>query len=87
MPTNDASLKEQIHIRARYLWDKDGQPERRLSDYWPQAREMLKNEAAIAAPVDEATAAGLLLRKPLYGSPVANRNAIKEAARPAIESD
>jgi hypothetical protein len=69
MTTNDASLQDKLRIRARYLWEKDGRPERRLSEYWPKAEEMLNEEATIAAPVDEATAAGLLLRKPLFVRP------------------
>jgi hypothetical protein len=37
----------------------------RLAEYFPQAQAMLDEQASIAAPIDEATATGGLLTKPL----------------------
>ena len=66
MTTDKASFEEKLRLRAHYLWEADGSPEGRLLEYWPKAQAMLDDEAAITAPVDEATAAGPLLTKPLH---------------------
>jgi hypothetical protein len=63
MTADNAALEEKLRLRACYLWEADGRPEGRLSEYWPKAQAMLDDEAAIWAPVDEATAAGALLTK------------------------
>jgi hypothetical protein len=52
-----------LHIRAVYLWERDGRPEGGMAKYLLKAQAMLDEEASIAVPIDEATAArGLLTR-------------------------
>lgn len=66
MTADNASLEAKLRLRAYYLWEADARPEGRLSEYWPKAQAMLDDEAKIAAPVDEATAAGALLTNLLH---------------------
>jgi hypothetical protein len=66
MTADNASLEAKLRLRAYYLWEADGRPEGRLGEYWPKAQAMLDDEAKIAVPADEATAAGALLTKPLH---------------------
>ena len=66
MTADNASLEAKLRLRVYYLWEADCRPEGRLSEYWPKAQAMLDDEAKIAAPVDEATAAGALLTNPLH---------------------
>jgi hypothetical protein len=61
MTADNASLEVKLRLRACYLWEADGCPEGRLSEYRQKAQSMLDDEATIWAPVDEATAAGALL--------------------------
>ncbi|MFM0004831.1 MULTISPECIES: DUF2934 domain-containing protein [Paraburkholderia] len=63
MTADNASMEVKLRLRAYYLWEADGCPEGRLSEYWKKAQSMLDDEATIWAPVDEATAAGTLLTK------------------------
>jgi hypothetical protein len=63
MTAHNASLEIKLRLRAYYLWEADGCPEGRLSEYRQKAQAMLDDEANIWAPVDEATAAGTLLTK------------------------
>jgi hypothetical protein len=63
MTADNASLEVKLRLRAYYLWEADGSPEGRLSEYWQKAKSMLDDEATIWASVDEATAAGTLLTK------------------------
>jgi hypothetical protein len=69
MTMDNTDLEGALRIRAQYLWERDGCPAGRLSDYWPKAQAMLDDEAKIAAPIDEATAAGALLTKPVRHAP------------------
>ncbi|MDQ7977331.1 DUF2934 domain-containing protein [Paraburkholderia sp. SARCC-3016] len=63
--SSDAALR----IRAVYLWEQDGRQEGRLAEYFPKAQAMLDEEASIAAPIDEATAARGLLTQPFANKP------------------
>jgi len=65
MTADNPSLEMRLRLRAYYLWEVDGCPEGRLSEYWPKAQAMLDDESTIWAPVDEANAAGALLTKRL----------------------
>ncbi|GAB7522342.1 DUF2934 domain-containing protein [Paraburkholderia sp. 2C] len=62
---DEKSSEAALRIRAVYLWEQDGRQEGRLVEYFPRAQAMLDEEAAIAAPIDEATAARGLLTRPL----------------------
>ena len=62
---DEKSGEAALLIRAVFLWERDGRPVGRLAEYFPQAQAMLDEEASIAAPIDEATATGGLLTKPL----------------------
>lgn len=66
---DEKSSEAALRLRAVYLWERDGRQEGRLADYFPQAQAMLDEEAAIAAPIDEATAARGLLTQPLAHKP------------------
>jgi hypothetical protein len=62
---DEQSSEAALRIRAVYLWEQDGRQEGRLAEYFPKAQAMLDEEASIAAPIDEATAARGLLTRPL----------------------
>jgi hypothetical protein len=66
---DEKSSEAALRIRAVYLWEQDGRPEGRLAAYFPKAQAMLDEEASIAAPIDEATAARGLLTRPLTNQP------------------
>jgi hypothetical protein len=66
---DEKSSEAALRIRAVYLWEQDGRREGRLAEYFPQAQAMLDEEAAIAAPIDEATAARGLLTRPVANPP------------------
>jgi hypothetical protein len=63
------SSEAALRIRAVYLWERDGRPEGKLPEYFPRAQAMLDEEAALTAPIDEATAARGLLTQPLANKP------------------
>jgi hypothetical protein len=50
-----------IHLRAYYLWEADGRPEGHADEYWGKAQALLKEEARVTAPADQANAAGAFL--------------------------
>ncbi|QYD67147.1 DUF2934 domain-containing protein [Paraburkholderia edwinii] len=66
---DEKSSEAALRIRAVYLWEQDGRQEGRLAQYFPKAQAMLDEEASIAAPIDEATAARGLLTRPLANEP------------------
>lgn len=86
MTTDKASFEEKLRLRAHYLWEADGCPEGRLLEYWPQARAMLDEEEAITAPVDEATAAGPLLTRPLHAMRAQQETASTSSGHFALQS-
>ncbi len=67
---DEKSGEAALRIRAVYLWERDGRQEGRLAEYFPKAQAMLDEEASIAAPIDEATAARGLLTRPLTRKPI-----------------
>jgi hypothetical protein len=67
MSNDHSSIDVKVHIRALYLWERDGRPDGRLATYLPKARVILDQEALITAPIDEASLAGALLTNPPTG--------------------
>ena len=48
---HNKSLEEKLRLHAYHLWEADGRPEGRSTEYWEKARVLLEHEAAAVAPV------------------------------------
>jgi Protein of unknown function (DUF2934) len=48
---HNKSLEEKLRLHAYHLWEADGRPEGRSTEYWEKARVLLEQEAAAVAPV------------------------------------
>ncbi|MDN7178315.1 DUF2934 domain-containing protein [Caballeronia sp. SEWSISQ10-4 2] len=66
---HNKSLEEKLRLHAYHLWEADGRPEGRSTEYWEKARALLGQEAAAAAPVvpvtspDEAADASAIIKQ------------------------
>jgi Protein of unknown function (DUF2934) len=63
---HNKSLEEKLRLQAYHLWEADGRPEGRSTEYWEKARVLLEQEAAAVVPVtppDEAADASAITRQ------------------------
>ena len=54
---HNKSLEEKLRLQAYHLWEADGRPEGRSTEYWEKARALLEQELASFIPPHEANEA------------------------------
>lgn len=50
---HNKSLEEKLRLQAYHLWEADGRPEGRSTEYWEKARALLEQELASLIPPQE----------------------------------
>jgi len=61
---HNKSLEEKLRLHAYHLWEADGRPEGRSTEYWEKARVLLEQELAPVIPPHEANEADTVTAKP-----------------------
>ena len=61
---HNKSLEEKLRLHAYHLWEADGRPEGRSTEYWEKARALLEQELAHVIPPHEANEADTVAAKP-----------------------
>jgi hypothetical protein len=61
---HNKSLEEKLRLHAYHLWEADGRPEGRSTEYWEKARVLLEQELAHVIRPHEANEADTVAAKP-----------------------
>ena len=61
---HNKSLEEKLRLQAYHLWEADGRPEGRSTEYWEKARALLEQELAPVIAPHEANNADTVAVKP-----------------------
>lgn len=61
---HNKSLEERLRLQAYHLWEADGRPEGRSTEYWEKARALLEQELASLTPPHETNEADKVAAKP-----------------------
>ena len=62
---HNKSLEERLRLQAYHLWEADGRPEGRSTEYWEKARALLEQELASLKPPHEENAADKVAAQPV----------------------
>ena len=81
---HNKSLEEKLRLHAYHLWEADGRPEGRSTEFWEKARVLLEHELAPVIPPHEANEADAVTAKPAK-KPVKPKSKVTPAGEDSVK--